>query len=745
MGGSMNPTLHDAMRSTCTALGVVYRDVPADGRWHDADLDGDPRGRGDGRIKLFADGEGGIVCNWKSNDTRPFFADDGRTFTEGERRERDRKREESIRRAREEDERRHQEAQTEARRIWNAAAPTTAHPYLTKKGVKGIGVRKHSDGRLLVPVIDAGGTFHSLQYIDGAGDKRFHPNGRVAGCFHRITGDMAVICIVEGLATGLSVHEATGYAVAVAFNAGNLLVVAQALREKYPEARMILVADDDHATAGNPGVTKSTAAARAVGGFVALPDFEGAADRGTDANDLHQCKGLEAVKRCIENATPPQALHATKTAPDVSTHTGNPANAPAGNLINPVWPEAMDAAAMHGIAGEFVRMVEPNTEADSAAVLVQFLVSFGALVGRGPHYRVEGDEHHANLFALMVGATSKGRKGTSWSRVREAFERISDWKPHVSGLSSGEGLKYNVRDPVEGLKTAKNGEQTLEVTDPGVTDKRLLVTESEFANALRSVKRQGNTLSATVREAWDSGNLRTLTKNDPVTATGAHVCIIGHVTGDELRSELTATDTANGFANRFLFVAVRRSKLLPFGGDDVDPAELQAFIDRIRDRACMARTRRRLRFTGEAKAAWATVYPQLSAGTDGLHGAVTARAEAQCIRLALIYCLLDGAEHIDVPHLLAALAVWQYCDATAHCVFGGSLGDPAADEIMDKLRQAGERGMTRTDLRDAFNRNMPHDKATAALDLLQRRGLVRQELRKTGEAGRPTEVWRAAA
>jgi hypothetical protein len=313
------------------------------------------------------------------------------------------------------------------------------------------------------------------------------------------------------------------------------------------------------------------------------------------------------------------------------------------------WPAALDDAALHGIAGEFVRMVEPNTEADPAAVLLQFLVSFGALVGRGPHYRVEGDEHHANLYALMVGATAKGRKGTSWSRVREVFERIPDWKPHVSGLSSGEGLKYHVRDPREETKPKKTGELVTEIVDEGVSDKRLLVVESEFASALRTAQRPGNTLSATIREGWDSGNLRTLTRQDAITATGAHVCIVGHITDDELRAELTATDSANGFANRFLFVAVKRSKRLPFGGERADDAEVQAFASRLAALADRARTRDRITLTSDARTAWAAVYVELSEGTGGLHGAVTARAEAQVIRLALVYSLLDGAEAISLP------------------------------------------------------------------------------------------------
>jgi hypothetical protein len=107
----------------------------------------------------------------------------------------------------------------------------------------------------------------------------------------------------------------------------------------------------------------------------------------------------------------------------------------------PCWPDPMDEEAMHGIAGEFVRMVEGDTEADRAAILIQFLVAFGVLVGRYAYYLVEATKHFANLYAVLVGATAKGRKGTSWSRVLAPFERIVDWKPHVSGLSSGEGIE----------------------------------------------------------------------------------------------------------------------------------------------------------------------------------------------------------------------------------------------------------------------------------------------------------------
>lgn len=672
----------------------------------------------------------GAFGDWRTGQSETWRANVGRTLTPAEEAAH-RERVAAMRREREAEEvRRHAEVAKIAAATWQAAKPAPAdHAYLRRKGIKPHGARLADDGRLIVPVRVAG-EIASLQFIGDDGAKRFLPGGRVAGGYFGIgkPDGAEALCIAEGFATGATIHAATGQPVAVAFNAGNLAAAAQALRERFPALRLVLCADDDYRTADNPGLSKATEAARAVGGLLAVPHFGDARpDGATDFNDLAQHRGPEAVERAIAGARTPDGLSGQPGAPD----------APAA----PEWPAALDPAALHGIAGEFVRAVEPNTEADPAAILLQFLVAFGALVGRGPHFRVEGDQHHANLFALLVGATAKGRKGTSWGRVREALELVAEWKPHVSGLSSGEGLKWAVRDAREETKRSKNGEIVTEIVDEGVTDKRLLVIESEFASALRAVQRQGNTLSATVREAWDTGNLRTLTKNDPITATGAHICIVGHVTADELRAELTATDSANGFANRFLFVAVRRSKLLPFGGARADEAELRAFAGRLAELVGLARSRGRLAMSGEARRIWATVYPALSAGGDGLHGAVTARAEAQCIRLALVYALLDGAAEIDAPHLMAALAVWQYCDATARHVFGASLGDRIADEIMRRLRAAGDVGMTRTDIRDAFGRHQSVERIGAALELLRRKGSAQCATEQTG--GRPVEVWRA--
>jgi hypothetical protein len=398
------------------------------------------------------------------------------------------------------------------------------------------------------------------------------------------------------------------------------------------------------------------------------------------------------------------------------------------------WPEQLSPEAFHGLAGELVRQIEPQTEADEAAVLLQILVSFGALVGRGPHVRVEGDEHHGNLFALIVGDTAKARKGTSWGRVREIFAKIVPetgepfsigWPKVVDGLSSGEGLKWAVRDPID--------------EDGGVDDKRILVVESEFAQVLRQCARAGNTLSSTIRSAWDTGNLQTLTKHDPVVATGAHISIIGHITGDELRAELTQTDSANGFANRFLFMSARRSKSLPFGGEPMAPGLFSSFVSKIAVAAAKARTLGQVAMDSAARQIWSAVYEQLSQGNAGLFGAVTARAEAQCLRLALLYALMDGANTIMGPHIMAALAVWKRSEASAKYIFGSTIGDPRADEIYQALRKAGLDGLTRTEISNKFGRNLDSGRIRMALALLKKHGLARCESRPT--KGAPMEVW----
>ena len=198
---------------------------------------------------------------------------------------------------------RQQSAAMDATQRLAAATPCTQHAYLTTKGVQAHGEKVDSAGSLIVPMRDTAGKLHSLQTITPDGDKRFLFGGLVKGCYHSIGKPVCLLIVCEGYATGASIHESTGDAVAVAFNAGNLKPVALALRAKYPHLKIIIAADDDHQTTGNPGPTKARAAAQAVGALVAVPSFPaGRGDKDTDFNDLHQSAGAGAVKACIDCA-----------------------------------------------------------------------------------------------------------------------------------------------------------------------------------------------------------------------------------------------------------------------------------------------------------------------------------------------------------------------------------------------------------------------------------------------------------
>jgi hypothetical protein len=401
----------------------------------------------------------------------------------------------------------------------------------------------------------------------------------------------------------------------------------------------------------------------------------------------------------------------------------------------------MHEDAFYGLAGEVVHTIEPHSEADPVALLLQVLTMAGNVIGSTPYYQVESDRHRANLFGVLVGQSSKGRKGTSMGRIR-AVMKVADetWSGDriKGGLSSGEGLINEVRDPVQKYDPK---EKQYETVDPGAPDKRLMVVEAEFAGALSVAERHGNTLSPLIRRAWDGDKLATMTRNSPLTATDAHISIIAHITQDELRARITRTEMANGFANRFLFALIRRSKELPFGGELSD-SQILYLGEQIKAAVDNARTVGRVSMTDAAKAKWRAVYSALSAGQQGLLGAVIARGEAQVARLALVYALLDGKADIDEAHLRAALAVWEYCEASAAHIFGNSLGDPVADEIERALHQTGAEGLTRTAIRDLFGRNKSSDRVGAALALLMTKGRARAETRITG--GRPSEVWFAA-
>ena len=378
------------------------------------------------------------------------------------------------------------------------------------------------------------------------------------------------------------------------------------------------------------------------------------------------------------------------------------------------WPSPLNDAAYHGLAGEFVHRIEPETEADPAALLICFLVAFGNIVGHHVYCLADGARHYLNLFAVLVGATSKGRKGTTWARIIERLLFVAkNWHEHVTGgLSSGEGLIWQIRDPIYGIvKNKKTKVIMTTLVDAGVADKRLMCVEAEFATVLSSMQRRGNTLSEIIRKSWESGTLRALTKNSPAKATNAHVSIIGHISRDELRRYLDRSEAASGFGNRFLWICAKRSKTLPEGGhlDDETFADLN---QQIADALEFANEDRLIRRADDARRLWADIYPELSEEKPGMVGALTARGEAQVLRLAAVYAVLDCSTVVCVEHLQAAIALWEYCEESVRWCFGDASGDPIGDTILESLRSCGGQGMSRTQISALFGRHIEADRLT---------------------------------
>jgi hypothetical protein len=408
------------------------------------------------------------------------------------------------------------------------------------------------------------------------------------------------------------------------------------------------------------------------------------------------------------------------------------------------WP-TLAQEALQGIAGEVVRTIEPNTESDPVAILALFLAAYGNLIGRGAYFRVEGDVHYCKIWPVLVGESGKGRKGTAQGRVNALLKLVDeDWyyNHQSQGLSSGEGLIYSVRD----RKTKEKDDGTLVVVDEGVIDKRIMVTEPEFAGPLTVMQREGNTLSVVLRMAWDDTTLQTMTKNSPEKSTGSHITIAAHTNSEELIKHLTSAKLGGGVGNRFFFLLVRRSQVLPFGGkQDVFEDDL---LDRLREAINFGRVHREIPISfepeeggGSAADLWATIYEDLSTLGTGLFGAVTGRGEAYVRRFATVYAALERSPEVKIRHLLAGLALWDYSKESAYLLFKGRTGDEIADEILAALNQAGEEGMSRNELRDHFSRNVKAERIRAALAQLKSDGWARAEVIVTGRPGPNEERW----
>ena len=462
---SLNFNTTNQFRDAIQAAGLTPPDViEADGKLRRFASNG-KRKDDAGWYSLHGDGiPAGSFGDWRTGFTQTWRADIGRTLTHTEEAAH-RAKVETMRREREAEEaRRKAEAKNKAAAIWNTAQPAPEdHPYLTRKQIKANGAKLHQ-GALVIPM-RADGILHSLQFISADGDKTFLTGGRVAGCYFSIGNPKgaAALCIPEGVATGVAIHEATGYPVAVAFNAGNLLAVAKAMREKFPDIPLILCADDDYRTEGNPGMTKATEAARSVGGLLAVPFF--GADRresDTDFNDMADLCGAEAVKQAITSAATPPAIdhhQGSSDAPESDPDTW-PEPQPIPCMLLPVDPFDNDLLPM-SLRG-WVADIAERMQCPPDFPAVGAMVALSSVIGRKATIRPKRfDDWQVvpNLWGAIVGRPGV-MKSPALSEVMKPLDRLS---LIASDLHAEVMRDYEIKLKLEGMtsKTAESQAQKL--------------------------------------------------------------------------------------------------------------------------------------------------------------------------------------------------------------------------------------------------------------------------------------------
>lgn len=404
-------------------------------------------------------------------------------------------------------------------------------------------------------------------------------------------------------------------------------------------------------------------------------------------------------------------------------------------------PLEPDPEVYCGFPGLFARRTGPWTEAAPVAVIGTLLSAVGACVGSRTHLLIGNTRHPLIVWPLILGRTASGRKGTALGLVRSVLSLAApsfDTNNLTSGLSSGEGLIHAVRDaemdPIEAERSGKKH------VDEGVADKRRLVVETEFAAVLARARRDGNTLASVLRQAWDGDNLSVLTKSS-YRSTAPHIGLVAHATPREFIRRLREEELAGGTYNRLLPLASRQSKRLPHAPPVPEEvmkdlaAELGALLESVRE------TSPRLERTPAADEVWADeLYGEFTADDeeDERVGQFVARAAPYCLRLAGLYCLLDGAgPRIDVTHLRAAAALVRFSMMTVRSLYNvPTTVKPAEDRLRTALVENGE--LSKSQLYRVLNGNYPMEELEQMLDNI---GASSTQVRHNSGRGRPRTVY----
>ena len=374
--------------------------------------------------------------------------------------------------------------------------------------------------------------------------------------------------------------------------------------------------------------------------------------------------------QCAQAATPseepaaaedPSLKHEARLAGDLE--------APKAPDPRPPAPPTLSETALYGLAGLAVQSLALHPEADPAAILLQFLAAFGNMAGPGPHCMAGSTRHGLNLFVVLVGESSKARKGTSWRQISSLFtEADPGWV--ARRVTAARPTAYRILHALRDQQPH--------------SDRRLFLLAEEFASVLHLLGHNSGQLSPLLRSAWDGGDLYAHNGTHLLCATNAHLSMVAHITPSELAHHLTRSEAHSSFADRCLWTNVGRGQSLPDGGG-LSADQLCAIARELRRAFHWTQSNSEIHFhrTDVAGQLWHERDPVLGQGCPEIYGAATSRAEAQVLRLSAIYAALDRSAFIEPAHLQAALAIWDYCQASARLFFDAAPIDPTAPRISE--------------------------------------------------------------
>jgi hypothetical protein len=414
---------------------------------------------------------------------------------------------------------------------------------------------------------------------------------------------------------------------------------------------------------------------------------------------------------------------------------------------------------LYGLIGEVAHAGSDGTETNAFAIAANFMAYLSCAIGRGVYLPVGNTRHHARLFCLHIGRSGRGRKGDAVSlvlRIDAALRTIDEsFSPqiHRGGLSTREGLAALIHD---GFRHGRNEVAAIE-------DKRLWVVESEFANVLHQGRREGNTLSAALRDCWDGVDLKPATKSNQVHASNPHVCLSGAISPSELTGLMSSREMSNGFANRFLMIWAERTRMLPFPRETPQAVvehlarstlNVLTFVHANQPDMC-----EHMRMEMSAQAQWR--YAQLYRGElhEDIGAGVTAslleRRAPMLLRLAMLMALTDLQTRIEVPHIDAAVAWIRHATASVRYVFVSATEEAKMTQALELSHRVlaflGERGQaTRSQINaECFRGKVPKALIDASLEQLlvstPPKITVQRSERADGAPGAPLRVYRLAA